>query len=152
MVENGWLNVTELGVDMSMPAGKYYIGDLCYVMTDEEWEEYCTLTTDGTKFVDGEFQFKDGRAFATYGTKYGDGVYYDEYGFSYSVDSGGIGCILVKDIRKKDTEDRLDFGAVMKFEKDFVTGGGRGTEGWQGDIQFGHIIIETDEKCHNMKY
>ena len=26
-----------------MPAGKYYVGDLCYVMTDAEWDEMCGL-------------------------------------------------------------------------------------------------------------
>jgi hypothetical protein len=27
---------------MTMPAGRYYIGDLCYVMHDE-WDEACAL-------------------------------------------------------------------------------------------------------------
>ena len=44
---------------MSMPAGEYYIGDLCYVMTDEEWNEFCSITIDGMKCIDGEFQMKD---------------------------------------------------------------------------------------------
>ena len=62
---------------MSMPAGKYYIGDLCYVMSDAEWEEFCSITIDGHNVIDGEFQLKDGRRFATYGTAFGDGVYSD---------------------------------------------------------------------------
>ena len=34
---------------MTMPAGKYYIGDLCYVMSDKEWEEFCSLTIKDNK-------------------------------------------------------------------------------------------------------
>ena len=41
---------------MSMPAGTYYIGDLCYVMTDAEWEQFCKITINGNKVLDGEFE------------------------------------------------------------------------------------------------
>ena len=133
-----------------MSAGEYFIGDLCYVMSDEEWLEVCDLTIQGSRVIDGEFQLKDGRRFAMYGTAYGDGTYHDHYGFSYSVDSGSIGCIRTADIKANkypslgDTQDLLDLGAVQSFDTDFVTGGGRGEPGWEGLIQFGHIVIETD--------
>jgi len=129
---------------MSMPAGKYYVGDLCYVMTDEEWEEFCSITIDGMKVKDGEFSLKDGRRFATYGTAYGDGVYHDQYGHSYSVDAGLIGCIKVEDIRAKNYDNLLDLGSIMEFDSSFATSGGRGDEGWEGLIQFGHVMIETN--------
>ena len=129
---------------MSMPAGEYYIGDLCYVMTDEEWNEFCSITIDGMKCIDGEFQMKDGRRFATYGTAWGDGVYHDQYGYSYSVDAGLIGCILTKDIKAEKHKNLLDLGAVMTFDNSFVTSGGRGEKDWEGVIQFGHIMIETN--------
>ena len=129
---------------MSMPAGKYYIGDLCYVMTDAEWEEFCSITIDGQKVIDGEFQFKDGRRFATYGTAWGDGVYHDQYGYSYSVDAGLIGCIKVEDIRAEKYENLLDLGAIYDFSNSFVTSGGRGDGDWEGTIQFGHVMIETN--------
>jgi len=127
-----------------MPAGKYYIGDLCYVMADDEWLDICDITIQGTRVIDGEFQLKDGRRFAMYSTAYGDGVYYDEYGHSYSVDSGSIGCILLDDIKYVDNFDQfLDVGAILEFDKDFVTWGGRGESDWEGIIQFGHVVIET---------
>jgi len=129
---------------MSMPAGKYYIGDLCYVMDDAEWEEFCSITIDGHNVIDGEFQLKDGRRFATYGTAYGDGVYHDQYGHSYSVDAGLIGCIKVEDIRSEKYENLLDLGSIMEFDNSFVTLGGRGDEGWEGVIEFGHVMIETN--------
>jgi len=130
---------------MSMPAGKYYIGDLCYVMTDEEWKEICSITISGQKVIDGEFQLSDGRRFATYSTAFGDGVYHDQYGHSYSVDAGLIGCIKLEDIKYVDNYDQfLDIGAIMEFNNSFATSGGRGDEGWEGLIQFGHVMIETN--------
>jgi len=129
---------------MSMPAGKYYIGDLCYVMDDTEWVEFCSITIDGHNVIDGEFQLKDGRRFATYGTAYGDGAYHDQYGHSYSVDAGLIGCIKVEDIRAEKYENLLHLGFIMEFDNSFVTSGGRGDEAWEGVIQFGHVMIETN--------
>lgn len=43
---------------MTMPAGRYYIGDLCYVMHDE-WDEFC----DHLDYP-GERKLKDGRKYA----------------------------------------------------------------------------------------
>ena len=76
----------------------YYVGDLCYVMHDE-WGEICDLAfeRDG---VEGKHQLADGRKFAIYGTAHGDGTYFDSYDLdrTYSVDSGTVGIIEVKDI------------------------------------------------------
>jgi len=135
-----------------MSAGKYYIGDLCYVMTDVEWLELCDITIRGTQVIDGEFQLKDGRRFATYGTAYGDGVYYDEYGHAYSVDAGLIGCIKVEDISAEKQNNFLDFGAVLNFDTSFATSGGRGQPDWEGIIQFGHVVIETTPSYEEEDY
>ena len=78
----------------------YYVGDLCYVMHDE-WDEICNLTfPDPTTEVTGKLQLADGRRFAIYGTAYGDGTYFDSSDLdrAYSVDSGTVGIIEVKDI------------------------------------------------------
>ena len=133
---------------MSMPKGKYYIGDLCYVMTDEEWEEFRSVTTiemaAGSKCNDGEFKMKDGRRFATYGTAYGDGEYNDQYGHTYLVDAGLIGCILMQDIRAKKYENLLDLGSIIEFPDSFLTEGGSDERDWNGTIRFGHVYIETN--------
>jgi hypothetical protein len=128
-----------------MPAGRYYVGDLCYVMTEAEWSEFCDLTIKGYDVLDGEFQFKDGRRFATYGTMYGDGLYRDQHGREYSVDAGLIGCIKVEDIRADKYSDISSLGAITDISVDFVTGGGRGIQGWDGTIQFGAIAIATGD-------
>ena len=90
-----------------MKAGKYYIGDLCYVM-HPEWDEFCSLTINGHNVLDGEFNLKDGRRFATFTTKWGDGTYKDEQGRSYGVDAGLIGCIAVDDITPSELENLKD--------------------------------------------
>lgn len=127
-----------------MQAGNYYVGDLCYVMTDVEWFEFCEVTMPGNRVDDGEFQFKDGRKFASYSTMYGDGGYHDQYGNLYGVDAGLIGCIRIEDINPEKVAGIKD-GAVHEFDTDFVTGGGRGSEGWSGTIQFGRVAIETGD-------
>ena len=127
-----------------MQAGKYYVGDLCYVLDNDEWDQVCARTIQGKSFADGEFELNDGRKFAIYGTSWGDGGYQDYYGNEYSVDSGSIGCIKLEDIKAEKYDDIERLGAIVEFETDFVTGGGRGTKGWNGIIQFGRIAIETD--------
>lgn len=121
-----------------MKAGTYYVGDLCYVMDDDEWDQFCAITIDNHSCLDGEFVLPDGRAFASYSTAYGDGTYQDQYGNEYSVDAGLIGCILVSDIKANKYPDISALGAIVEFTEDFTTGSENGI------IQFGHIQIDTD--------
>lgn len=133
---------------MTMPAGKYYVGDLCYVMHDE-WDECCHLFFKGRtdhSCNEGEFNLKDGRRFASYTTKYGDGEYSDQMGNRYGVDAGLIGCIRLEDIDLKQESNFLRGGSIVEFPSDFTTSGGRTDQGrdWDGIIRIGHLNIETD--------
>ena len=123
---------------MTMPAGKYYVGDLCYVMDSDEWQQVCSIIIKDNQCLDGEFELSDGRRFAIYSTAYGDGGYYDQYGHTYSVDAGSIGCILMSDIRANKYDNLLDLGAILEFAEPFETG----SQG--GQLQFGHVLIDTD--------
>lgn len=128
---------------MLMPAGKYYVGDLCYVMHGE-WDECCGLFFEGRTdhgCNEGVFQLKDGRKFATFNTAYGDGCYVDQKRREYGVDSGGIGCIRVEDI---DFVSELKWGSndtaggqVIEFKHDFPV--------WKKDgvLYFGDVAIDT---------
>lgn len=129
-----------------MPAGKYYIGDLCYVMDDKEWDEFCSITIKGNECLDGEFEMKDGRKFATYGTKWGDGAYRSNIGTEHCVDAGLIGCIRVEDIRANKYDKIEELGAVVEFKQPFTTEGGRAANNWDWDgvIRFGNVMIETN--------
>jgi hypothetical protein len=122
-----------------LPAGKYYIGDLCYVM-HEEWDEVCELFFKGRTdhgCNQGEFMLKDGRRFACYNTRWGDGVYFDEARNRYPVDAGCIGCILVSDITPGDNNN-VSSGTVHDMDRDFNSS----TE--DGVLTFGHVVINTD--------
>lgn len=120
-----------------MPAGTYYVGDLCYVL-HERWEQYCNTTILGNRCLDGEFNLPGGTRFATFGTKWGDGTYTDEQDREYGVDSGSIGCIRIEDIDLTADGNFTDGGQVITFERDFST--------WSadGEIRFGNILINTD--------
>lgn len=120
-----------------MPAGRYYIGDLCYVMS-AQWEEVCNITIFGSSVEDGEFQLENGVRFASLCTMYGDGHYYDQIGNRYPVDAGLIGCVRVEDIH--DTEARLELGAVIEFQHDFEVTSENGL------LTFGHIEINTGDE------
>lgn len=119
---------------IKLAAGKWYIGDLCYVLGNR-WDEFCNLTIDGNNVKEGAFTMADGTQFITFGTAYGDGTYLDQEGNEYPVDAGLIGCVLAD---KVDSDARLDLGKVHVFENDV----------WAHSdgkvLTFGHIEIDTD--------
>jgi hypothetical protein len=125
---------------MTMPAGQYYVGDLCYVM-HPEWDEVCELFFPADappRGVEGEFTLKDGRRFASFGTAYGDGEYRSSINTLHSVDSGSIGCILIEDIRDDAYDDIERLGAIVEFDQPFEVDSDAGL------LKFGHILIETN--------
>lgn len=120
-----------------MTAGKYYVGDLCYVM-HEEWDEVCRLLFAGRDdhgCNQGEFNLMDGRRFVVFNTAYGDGVYYDRQGRKYYVDAGCIGAIKVDDITE--AENEADGGNVIEFANDFQAYSDNGV------LHFGNVVIDT---------
>lgn len=117
-----------------MKAGKYYVGDLCYVLGDR-WDEVCDLIIVDHKCLDGEFELKDGTKFAIYGTAYGDGFYGDQHANGYPVDSGSIGCVLVDQITDGELDESL--GNIFDFTEDFET------SEEDGIIRIGDVEIDT---------
>lgn len=123
-----------------MNPGKYYIGDLCYVM-NPEWGECCDLFFAGRTdhgCNQGEFNLADGRRFANFNTAYGDGCYNSNIGTEHYVDSGSIGCIRVEDIRDTTCGDLTKFGAVVEFHEPFTV------QKFDGLLMFGDVEIDTD--------
>lgn len=94
----------------TMPAGRYWVGDLCYVL-DDVWDEVWRL-------CDGVHTLADGRRVAIFSTVHGDGIYDDDDGNEYAVDSGSLGCILADDIR--DTSASDDLGAFVTTADPFT--------------------------------
>jgi hypothetical protein len=123
-----------------MPAGKYYVGDLCYVM-HPQWEEFCYLTIRGDDIVDGEITLGNGVKVASFCTYFGDGFYEDQHGGGYPVDAGLIGCIRVEDIDDRKVVipegDAIEFGQIIEFDEEFECSCDEGV------IYIGHIRIDT---------
>lgn len=93
-----------------MPAGRYWVGDLCYVLHDA-WDDVCQLG-------EGVHTLTDGRCVAMFATLHGDGIYDDDHGNCYGVDSGTLGCILADDIR--DTSASTDLGVFVTAADPFT--------------------------------
>lgn len=122
---------------VTMTAGTYYVGDLCYVLHDS-WDEVCSLVIQDQAVLEGRFQLADGRVFAMFNTAYGDGEYTDNMGGRYPVDSGNIGCILLESVDRTD-EDDVTLGVVHAFDADFECD----TDGQT--LEFGPIRIQTGD-------
>ena len=99
-------NETRYSKLMTDSTTSYYIGDLCYVLPDV-WSEVCSLVPYDNSEV--RFQLEDGRVFFMMGTAHGDGVYSDQEGRTYGVDSGTIGAIRLEDIR----DDEVDVDSLV---------------------------------------
>ena len=120
-------------------AGKYYIGDPCYVVRDGSWAKLIKdtgcfgLEIDGKNWDDGKFTYRGKPCFAM-GTAYGDGCYSDNQGGEYGVDAGLIG-ILPVDVC---TKSGLKLGRVVEFPNDFDV------YEFDGVFRFGHLKIDTN--------
>ncbi len=126
--------------ETTMPAGTYYIGDLCYCMDGEgEWDRVCSLFEQNDR-QSGKFEL-DGRVFVSCNTMYGDGSYPDESGsYEFAVDAGLIGCINIDNINS-DFKDWIKSGyAQVTFATDFTV-----SVDSDGLICFGHIEIPTGD-------
>jgi len=124
-----------------MTKGKYWCGDLCYVINNR-WDEVCNLlfppdSKGDHRSNEGELELEGGIKFAIYGTAWGDGCYADNFGNEYGVDAGVIGCIKVDDLAKLG-EKVSDLGTIHEFPEDFET------SYQDGVITFGHVKIDTD--------
>jgi|688.fasta_scaffold143817_2 hypothetical protein len=114
---------------LTMPAGQYWVGDLCYVLRDQ-WQEVCEILAGG---VNGVHTLEDGTQFACFSTAWGDGIYEDGSCNDYAVDAGIIGCVLAGKVNHGGA-----WGHVHTFRRPFPVGRTGGV------IRFGRIAIDTD--------
>lgn len=75
---------------VTLPPGRYLIIDPCYAIQTSKWNEVSDVILLGDT---NDVKTYNGHQFIAYSTEYGDGVYEDEQGNSYDVDSGMIGAI-----------------------------------------------------------
>ena len=123
-------------VEGVMPPGKYWIGDLCYVMSNK-WEAFCEETIKGDEVLSGKFNV-GGIEVVSMRTAYGDGEYTDTKGRKYPVDAGLIGAIRVQDIT--DPKAYIEYGNVVSFDSPWRF------EDESGVLIFGNVIINTKDE------
>jgi len=132
-----------------LKAGKYYVGDPCYVFAYDKWDE----VLEKTNFFedDSVFEFMGFEFFVGH-TAYGDGEYTDNYGKRYSVDAGLIGCLpieMVEVVSKANTPENKTsdssisalkrLGRIIDFDSDFEC------KEINGYFIIGDIRIQTGE-------
>lgn len=89
----------------------FYIGDPCYVLSDKNYNE---IWGDKYDYADGIIGIDD-YSFIVKGTYFGDGVYEDEEGFSYPVDSGTL-AVVPLELCEHDTK----LGRVIKEQGEAI--------------------------------
>ncbi len=118
-------------MNKSFKPGKYYIGDLCHVISNKNWPIVVDLLENepDEETVDIAIDY----------TAHGDGTYTDNKIGTYCVDSGTIGVISIKHqlFDKKIIDKIEEFGKLVDFENDFVF------ECCDGKFSIGDIKIDT---------
>lgn len=112
--------------------GTYWIGDLCYVLQADEWDDLMIQTSLAEEAVVEIRGFKVGYC----GTAFGDGVYMDEERNLYPVDSGSIGIVPLE--RVKVSDKILKLGRTIQIPESFSI------ENQNGRLRFGNVFIDTD--------
>lgn len=121
-----------------MKAGTYFVGDPCYVINDKEWHIYLDACDYGNI---NPFQFNGHSAWVD-NTAFGDGVYYDQHGNQFPVDSGLIGVTPIEVCDQAEVNNALErqLGVIISPEKDFSTSCSD-----KGTFYIGNMIIDTGE-------
>ena len=118
---------------VTLPAGRYIIGDPCYSVPDDQWSDLLDQT-DCFASPEGSFKSEETGEevhVVAFGTAYGDGTYTDQGGRDYPVDAGLIGIMSARGVVAGESTH------IVEFKHDFECSEHNGV------IEFGHIIIDT---------
>lgn len=94
--------------------GRYFIGDICYALPDEIYDE---IWGDKYKYQDGCYLEY---GFATHGTAYGDGCYAGTDGVDYCVDAGNIGIVNITSQQRYDDQELSRLGKVVDVKDSII--------------------------------
>jgi hypothetical protein len=128
-------------VEVTVPAGQYVLGDPCYAVPYEDWDDLlasCNYFQNPIGLITKDFTKK----FFVLGfsTRWGDGCYAGSDGKEYPVDAGLIGLVpieLVEDLSEH-------YGNIVTFNKETIC-----SSNGDGKLRFGGIVIDTDPEDEN---
>ena len=133
----------KMGFSDTLPPGKWWIGDPCYVFPHdgpmaEKWDELLAKSN----FLEGEMpvELDDGKIKVwAASTCYGDGRYPSSIGFDFPVDAGLIGIIPIETVAylNRTDVDLNQLGYILNFKTPFCI------KAEDGMFTFGHITINT---------
>lgn len=132
---------------ITMPPGTYYVGDPCYAVPNERWEEWLEAA-DYRRQHQYLLAEIDGRPVVGINTAFGDGTYLDEDGREYPVDAGLIGATPAElvDADPRASGIWLEGLHRIRFETPFECRYDKDT----GDIWIGLIRIATDPESEQL--
>ena len=110
---DGFYDPTQLGIEIKevidFPAGRYFLGDPCYALSQEHYDLVSDLDYDSYVDINGL-----GRV-AVFCSR-GDGYVVDEEGVQYSLDSGTIGVVPVDGLMLQDLQRLKRLGRIVDFD------------------------------------
>lgn len=123
-----------------MAAGDYYIGDPCYAIDENLWQQFCDMILDDDILKNGcIIEFQGHKCFVC-ATNWGDGAYYDQLGREFGVDAGILGAIpKVLCVRERWQE----LGHTFVTTEDFSVGADKGRHIEEKSIYFGAVRVKT---------
>lgn len=125
----------EIEKERLLPEGEYFIGDPVHVLKEEYWY-YLSIEKER-----GVFQDPNGIIFGKFRTLMGDGIFTDDEGGEYGIDSG---CIAVLPTCVCDEEEvERAYGQVYEMLAPF-TAEWEPEDGEEGDICINNIFIHTN--------
>lgn len=115
---------------ITIPSGKYWLGDPCYVINNpEEWTHVCHETF---KDLEEPVSIENGIV-VLFGTSYGDGEYFDNNKRQILVDSGTIGLVSFEHNPKGSKNSHL-----VEFKEEMECFASNGI------LVFGTITVDTE--------
>jgi hypothetical protein len=134
-----------------LPAGKYYIGDPCYVISDHDtWIEF--IESCGYFEETAEASIGDDKFWA-HSTVYGDGSYWCNVGKELPVDSGLIGIVPYAVVEKychRSVATILNLGAFIEFPEEFDVSFNIKANKGEATHVFGDVMVYTgEESCED---
>lgn len=122
---------------IEIPAGKYWLGDPCYVIESDDWSKVCEAffadENQGKSVV--QVDLGNGNLVVLCNTAWGDGEFRSSKGHILPVDSGTIG--LVSQAYDPEFKSNFDLMSLVEFPVDTTV------DNFGGIMYFGTIRVDT---------